>query len=35
LIDASGKYSSVDVFADDGYLYRNTIETALSFKYAN
>jgi hypothetical protein len=35
LIDASGKYSSVDVFADDGYLYKNDIETALSFKYAN
>lgn len=34
LIDASGKYSSVDVFADDGYLYRNLTETVLSFKFA-
>lgn len=35
LIDASGKYSSVDVFADDGYLYKNPIETALSFKFTS
>jgi hypothetical protein len=35
IIDASGKYSSVDVFADDGLIYKNQIETALNFKFTN
>ena len=33
IIDASGKYSSVDVFADDGYIYKNENETSYSFKF--
>ena len=32
IIDASGKYSSVNVFADDGIVYKLTSEQALSFK---
>jgi hypothetical protein len=35
IIDASGKYSSVRVFADDGYIYREEIERNLTFKFAN
>lgn len=34
IIDASGKYSSVNVFADDGYIYKNETERSLSFKYS-
>ena len=33
IIDASGKYSSVNVFADDGYVYKEEIERQLSFKF--
>ena len=35
IIDASGKYSSVNIFADDGFLYREETRSLLSFKYAN
>jgi len=33
IIDASGKYSSVNVFADDGVLYKQEAETTLGFKF--
>jgi hypothetical protein len=33
IIDASGKYSSVNVFADDGLIYREETERDLSFKF--
>jgi len=35
IIDASGKYSSVKVFADDGYIYREEIERFISLKFSN
>jgi len=35
IIDASGKYSSIRVFADDGYVYREEVERNLTFKFAN
>jgi hypothetical protein len=35
IIDASGKYSSVNVFANDGFLYKEEIERALTFKWSN
>jgi hypothetical protein len=35
IIDASGKYSSVNVFADDGYIYKEEKETSTSFKFTN
>lgn len=35
IIDASGKYSSVNVFADDGFIYRQESEKILNFKYGN
>lgn len=35
IIDATGKYSTVNVFADDGLIYKNEIEKALSFKFSN
>ena len=35
IIDASGKYSSVNVFADDGYIYKEEGERYLSFKFEN
>jgi hypothetical protein len=35
IIDASGKYSNVNVFADDGFIYKSEKETLLNFKYAN
>ena len=35
IIDASGKYSSVNVFADDGYVYREDTERVLNFKYTS
>jgi len=35
VIDATGRYSSVNVFADDGYLYKEEIEKTLSFKYTS
>ena len=33
IIDVSGKYSSINVFADDGYIYKDDIEHTLSFKF--
>ena len=35
LIDASGKYSSVNVFAADGLVYKTDIERSLAFKFTN
>jgi hypothetical protein len=35
IIDATGKYSSVNVFADDGFLYREETRSVLSFKFTN
>lgn len=35
IIDASGKYSSVNVFADDGFIYRQENERTLNFKFTN
>ena len=35
LIDASGKYSSVNVFAADGLIYKDEIERSLAFKFTN
>jgi hypothetical protein len=33
ILDASGKYSSINVFADDGYIYKLENERVLSFKF--
>jgi hypothetical protein len=33
IIDASGKYSSVNVFGDDGYIYKEESEDTLTFKF--
>jgi hypothetical protein len=35
IIDASGKYSNVNVFADDGFIYKNETEESLAFKFNN
>jgi hypothetical protein len=35
IIDATGYYSSVNVFADDGYIYKQDVERSLSFKFSN
>jgi hypothetical protein len=35
ILDASGKYSSINVFADDGYCYKQETETVLQLKYVN
>ncbi len=35
IIDATGKYSKVNVFADDGILYKHETEKALSLKFKN
>jgi hypothetical protein len=35
IIDASGKYSSVNVFADDGLIYKQESEKSLAFKPIN
>lgn len=35
IIDASGKYSSVNVYGSDGYIYKQENETTLSFKFSN
>jgi hypothetical protein len=35
IIDASGKYSSVNVYGSDGYIYKNEQEQTLSFKFNN
>lgn len=35
IIDVSGKYSSVNVFATDGFIYKEENEKTLNFKYTN
>lgn len=35
IIDASGKYSSVNVFADDGYLFKEQVDESLTLNYNN
>jgi hypothetical protein len=35
IIDATGKYSSIQVFADDGYVYKEEGERTLTFKFSN
>lgn len=35
IIDASGKYSSINVFGSDGYVYKKNSEKVLNFKYVN
>jgi len=35
IVDASGKYSSINVFADDGFIYKNESERNFSFKFTN
>jgi hypothetical protein len=35
IIDASGKYSSINVFSDDGYIYKEETESTSSFKFDN
>ena len=35
IIDASGKYSSVNVFCDDGFIYKEESENTSTFKYDN
>lgn len=33
VIDSTGKYSSTNIFADDGLIYRETVENTFSFDY--
>ena len=35
VIDATGKYSSVNTFGDDGYIYKEENESILTFKFTN
>jgi hypothetical protein len=35
ILDATGKYSSVNVFGSDGYIYKQQDESVLSFKFTN
>ena len=35
ILDASGKYSSINVFADDGFIYKEQIESQLNFKFTS
>jgi hypothetical protein len=35
IIDASGRYSSVNVFGDDGFIYKKDIENFVNFKFTN
>lgn len=35
IIDATGKYSSVNIFADDGFIYREETKSFSAFKYTN
>lgn len=35
IIDASGKYSGVNIFASDGLIYKNDNEITMSFKFSN
>lgn len=35
IIDASGKYSDINVFAEDGYIYKEESERSLNFKFSS
>jgi hypothetical protein len=35
IIDATGKYSSINTFGDDGYIYKEEDESVLTFKFTN
>jgi hypothetical protein len=35
ILDATGKYSSINVFGSDGYIYKQQDESILSFKFTN
>lgn len=35
IIDATGKYSKVNVFADDGMIYRKDVENSMIFSFSN
>ena len=35
IVDATGKYSDVSVFADDGFVYKEKYETTKTFKFVN
>jgi hypothetical protein len=35
ILDATGKYSSINVFGDDGYIYKQQDESVLSFKFTS
>ena len=35
IIDASGKYSSINIFCDDGYIYKEETQDELTFKFDN
>jgi hypothetical protein len=35
ILDATGKYSSINVFGDDGYIYKQQDEAVLSFKFTS
>jgi hypothetical protein len=35
IIDASGKYSSINVYANDGFVYKDENERTLNFKFSN
>ena len=35
ILDATGKYSSINVFGSDGYIYKQQDESVLSFKFTN
>jgi hypothetical protein len=35
IIDATGKYSSINTFGDDGYIYKEENESTLTFKFTN
>ena len=35
IVDASGKYSSINVFGDDGYIYKQEDERILNFKFTD
>ena len=35
IIDATGRYSAVNVYANDGYIYKEETEKVLTFKYTN
>lgn len=35
IVDATGKYSSINTFGDDGYIYKEENESTLTFKFTN